>query len=53
MASCPILMVGAAIQALIHLTGGELIVMAAAIAWLGFLLFQGRGNSVEESARPR
>jgi hypothetical protein len=37
-----LLMVGAAINAFIHLTGGEFIVMSAAIAWLGFLLLRGK-----------
>lgn len=46
-----LLMVGATISAFIHLTSGELIVMAAAIAWLGFFLFRGRNSSVEDSAR--
>jgi hypothetical protein len=39
-----LLMVGAVISAFIHLTGGEFIVVAAAIAWLGFFLFRGRGS---------
>jgi hypothetical protein len=46
-----LLMVGAAISAFIHLTGGEFIVMSVAIAWLGFFLFRGRSSSEEELAR--
>jgi hypothetical protein len=45
-----LLMVGAAINAFVHLTGGEFIVMATAIACLGFFLFRGRVISEEESA---
>jgi hypothetical protein len=48
-----LLMVSAAINAFIHLTGGEFIVLAAAIAWVGFFLFRGRVSSVEEPARVR
>ena len=46
-----LLMVGAVINAFIHLTGGEFIVMSAAIAWLGLFLFRGRGSSEEEPPR--
>ena len=48
-----LLMVGALINAFIYLTGGEFIVLAAVIAWLGFLLLRGRGKPMEKSARVR
>jgi hypothetical protein len=43
-AAAILLMVGAAINLAIHLSGGEFIVMAAAIAWLGYFLFRGRAS---------
>ncbi|MBV9454377.1 MAG: hypothetical protein JOZ19_09705 [Rubrobacter sp.] len=46
-----LLMVGAAINLVIHLSGGEFIVMAAAIAWLGYFLFRGRAGLGEEPAQ--
>lgn len=46
-----LLMVGAAINRFIHVTSGEFIAMAAAVAWLGFFLFRGRGSSAEEPTR--
>jgi hypothetical protein len=46
-AAAILLIVGAAIHILIHFSGAEFIVMAAAIAWLGFFLFRERTSSGE------
>ncbi len=46
-AAAILLIVGAAIHIIIHFSGAEFIVMAAAIAWLGFFLFRKRTSSGE------
>jgi hypothetical protein len=51
-AAAILLMVGAVINLVIHLSAGEVIVMAAAIAWLGLFLFRGRVSLAEKPARP-
>ena len=52
-AAAILLMVGAAINLLIHFSAAESIVMEAAIAWLGFFLFRGRTSSGEDPMHVR
>lgn len=47
-AAAVLLVVGAIFNLLLSLQGGEFIVMAVAIAWLGFFLFRGRVSSMEQ-----